>query len=130
MHTVAWFVPETIHSTSVTQNNKRLFGNSSPSIFLSELGISPVNLQQLKKDLKGYDSEAAAFLISGFESGFSLCCNAPPKYQPCKNLKSALENPDIVWEKINKEILAGRVAGPFSEPPFENFRASFYDEVI
>ena len=39
-------------------------------------------------------------------------------------MRSACENLNIVWEKINNEIIAGRVAGPFSLPPFENFRVS------
>ena len=40
------------------------------------------------------------------------------------NLKSAKENIDILQTKIDREIAAGRVAGPFHTPPFENFRVS------
>ena len=64
------------------------------------------------------------FLLDGFKYGFSLCYTGPRSTQTCKNLKSAYQNPSIVWEKINKEIAAGRLAGPFSSIPFQNFKMS------
>ena len=41
-----------------------------------------------------------------------------------KNLKSANSHPEIVREKIDKEVQAGRVEGPFDRPPFLQFRVS------
>lgn len=41
-----------------------------------------------------------------------------------KNLKSAFSHPEVVQEKINKEISEGRVAGPFDFPPFPTLRVS------
>lgn len=41
-----------------------------------------------------------------------------------KNLQSAELNPLIVKQKIDKEIAEGRVAGPWSYPPFGNLRIS------
>ena len=41
-----------------------------------------------------------------------------------KNLRSVSENPDLVQEKIFKEIDLGRVAGPFDYPPMPTFRVS------
>lgn len=41
-----------------------------------------------------------------------------------KNLKSASENLKVVKEKIQVEIEAGRVAGPFRVPPFPNMHIS------
>ena len=40
------------------------------------------------------------------------------------NLKSALERPDITRAKLHQECDAGRIVGPFSTPPFLNFRCS------
>ena len=40
------------------------------------------------------------------------------------NLKSAIARPDIVREKLNKEITAGRIAGPFQTPPFPDMFCS------
>ena len=42
----------------------------------------------------------------------------------CCNLKSALSHPDKTATKIRKECDAGRLAGPFTTPPFRNFRTS------
>ena len=40
------------------------------------------------------------------------------------NLRSASENFEILLQKIQKEKNAGRVAGPFRKPPFQNFICS------
>ena len=37
---------------------------------------------------------------------------------------SAHDQPNIITDKLHKEIEAGRVAGPFSAPPFDNFVVS------
>ena len=39
-------------------------------------------------------------------------------------MRSALDNPDAVDSKLDKELEAGRLAGPFSRPPLENFCVS------
>ena len=41
-----------------------------------------------------------------------------------KNHKSALDNSNIVRQKIKEEVDAGRVAGPFKEKPFPNLWVS------
>ena len=40
------------------------------------------------------------------------------------NIKSANENPEEVDKKLSEEISLGRVAGPFDEPPFKDFKCS------
>ena len=40
------------------------------------------------------------------------------------NLHSARSNPAAVALKLDKEIMLGRVAGPFREPPLCNLRIS------
>ena len=37
---------------------------------------------------------------------------------------SANQNPGVVGANLAKEIVAGRIVGPFSNPPFLNFRVS------
>lgn len=39
-------------------------------------------------------------------------------------LKSVEVYKQVVQERVSKEISEGRVAGPFSSPPLENFRVS------
>ena len=50
--------------------------------------------------------------------------SGPRASRESRNLKSALARPDIVQEKKNKEVLAGRVAGPFTAKPFKNLIVS------
>ena len=88
------------------------------------MGVTPIKYSALKDELTGYDRSSSQFLLNGFKYGFSLCYTGPRSPQTCKNLKSADQNPSIVREKIIKEIAAGRVAGPFSSIPFENFKMS------
>lgn len=40
------------------------------------------------------------------------------------NLQSALEQPGVLSSKLEKEWSAGRIAGPFTSPPFSNFVSS------
>lgn len=42
----------------------------------------------------------------------------------CSNLKSCIELPEIVLTKLQKELSAKRIKGPFSEKPFNNFHIS------
>lgn len=47
----------------------------------------------------------------------------PQTYTP-RNHISVLTNPDIVKSKISQELQAGRIAGPFPNPPMPNFICS------
>lgn len=89
------------------------------------MSASPINLQELHKELLLYpDRVAGEKLYSGFQFGFSIHYEGPDTPFRAKNLKSANEHPNVVREKINKEVTEGRVAGPFSMPPFKSFRVS------
>ena len=72
----------------------------------------------------GYNKNKTEFLFNGFHQGFRLNCASPPSSFTSTNLKSALQLPDIISEKIQKELAASRIAGPFVDPPFENFVCS------
>ncbi|OCT67472.1 hypothetical protein XELAEV_18038770mg [Xenopus laevis] len=52
--------------------------------------------------------------------------NDDDKFTPIifDNLKSAKEHPDVVNNKILKEVKLNRIEGPFTNPPFLNFRVS------
>lgn len=81
---------------------------------------TPVNSQKLKQFLEGYDPHEVDFIISGFTKGFKLHYEGPRVGRESPNLKSALQNPELVRRKINKEVHEGRMAGPFNSPPIEN----------
>lgn len=86
---------------------------------------TPVKLQDMLPWLRMFpDKLTAQLLIEGFSDGFWL-----PKFSGIgctlvNNLKSVDQFSDVVYSKIFKEISDGRIAGPFSSPPFENFRIS------
>lgn len=89
---------------------------------LKNLANSPINVQMLSKYLYGYNQQEANFLLEGFTKGFRIHYEGPRVSLDSKNLKSLNQNPDIVKQKIGKEVNAGRVAGPFFQRPFHNFR--------
>ena len=100
----------------------RMLGNAV--IQLNTLGKTPVNIQALKQELAYYNPNEAAIILNGFMHGFPLNYVGPRVSYESKNLKSARLRPEITQQKIDKEVAEGRVAGPFSYPPFPNFRVS------
>lgn len=42
----------------------------------------------------------------------------------CKNLQTALNQPEVVSQLVSTEVEKGFLLGPFSTPPFKNFRIS------
>lgn len=83
-----------------------------------------MQVHALRKYLEGYDINEVTFLMDGFSRGFSVYCEKVAVNQNCNNLRSTVEHKDIVFEKICKELLAHRFAGPFLMPPFTNFNIS------
>ena len=69
-------------------------------------------------------SNLARYLVHGFSYGFRIqfIGNRAPFESP--NLKSALQNPDLVQSKLQREIDAGRIVGPLTSAPFPDFRTS------
>jgi hypothetical protein len=63
-------------------------------------------------------------VVSGFKQGFTVSCDEFQTNLTCHNLPSAVARPEIVLDKIAKELLRGRIAGPFYDHPFPNFHIS------
>lgn len=92
---------------------------------LFSLGKTPINVAQLKSELKSYPNKKVAEELShGFESGFPLHYTGPRMPMESKNLKSANDHPEIVQQKLLSEINLGRVAGPFQDKPISTLRIS------
>ena len=93
------------------------------SILLST-PVTPVKVDRLEFLLQDYVSNLAIYLVHGFRYGFRIqfIGNRAPFEFP--NLKSALQNPDLVLSKLQKEIDAGRIVGPLTNAPFPDFRTS------
>ena len=71
-----------------------------------------------------YDVVETEYLLDSFSKGFSVFCEKTSFQMDCKNLKSALEKPDVVSDKLCRELQAKRIAGPFLDRPCTNFNVS------
>ena len=63
-------------------------------------------------------------LVEGFKKGFPLFSVGQCIHCESPNLLSARAQPQVVDQKIAKELDAHRLAGPFETPPFPVFRVS------
>lgn len=86
--------------------------------------VTPVCHKTLALLLQNYDSVKANYLVCGFKNGFRIGFQGDRHFRVSPNLKSASEFPEIVEEKLAKEISQGRIAGPFHELPFVNMHIS------
>lgn len=86
--------------------------------------MTPVCFKTLNILLEGYDKEKKEHLVNGFKNGFKIGYQGSRCFRSSANLKSASEQTDEVDKKINKEVEAGRVAGPFPSTPFKNLQIS------
>lgn len=87
-------------------------------------GPTPVRADRLAFYLNGYNNSISDYLIQGFIHGFPIRYFGSVLAMRSPNLKSAMDNPTSVNVKMSKELTAGRIVGPFDEPPFETFRVS------
>lgn len=74
--------------------------------------------------LEGYPSPLVDYLTLGFVEGFKLEFEGERVSFQSENLLSARDNPQVVETKLQKELEAHRLAGPFQSPPFSTFRVS------
>lgn len=89
------------------------------------IGHCPINVDRLDFYLESYPNREDAVLLSnGFRNGFKIDFVGPRRAQEFRNLKSAYEHTDQLRDKINKELLLGRLAGPFDYPPLPNLHVS------
>jgi hypothetical protein len=90
-----------------------------------DLANSPIIISVVVMYLKSYpDNSAAITLKEGLTNGFRLQYSRPRISVFCKNLISAFEHPHVLQDKIDKEVLEGRMAGPFDYPPVHNLHVS------
>ena len=70
----------------------------------------------------GYDQTEIKFLEQGFKYGFDIGYSGPTnRRSEAKYLPLRVGSKTILWNKIMKEVNLGRVAGPFKDPPFQNY---------
>ena len=111
---------ETIQSRLVVNHN-----SLSCNFQLYMLGHSPICVNEVEKSLENYPYKVVACeLIKGLKFGFTLNYSGPRSPITSKNLKSVADMPELTKQKISKELAMGRIAGPFSVPPFPTLRVS------
>ena len=86
---------------------------------------TPVNSVLLEDLLSTHPNRPlVAYLITSLRSGFRIGYTGPRHPLRAPNLSSAFLRPEVIDQALCKEISLGRVAGPFDNPPFTNFRCS------
>ena len=113
-----------VRATATLQLGTTVSTKGQGDTTLYSIAKSPINLKNLCLELEGYDKEKAAAIRNGFTFGFPLHYSGPHMPSDAKNLKSALEQPGVVRQKIQAEIEKGRVAGPFINHPIKTLRVS------
>ena len=113
--------PPLLTQTREALNNLALQHLNPPH---KSLIVAPLKVSKLTQWLDGYDANVAQFVINGFEFGFKIPYFGSRCFQKTRNLKSALDYLPVLHQKIQIEIDAGRVVGPFQEPPFPNCQVS------
>ncbi len=85
---------------------------------------TPVSVDKFSALLKGYNRSKFNFLVRGFSHGFHLGYTGPRQPRLSQNKPSASAQRVSVSSKIATELSLGRIAGPYSQPPFSNFQIS------
>ncbi|KAJ1200350.1 hypothetical protein NDU88_004174 [Pleurodeles waltl] len=100
------------------RNSGGLLEGEGHMALLRQKGPTPVRLEFLRPWLHIYpDRDKARLLEWGFREGFRLGYQGPRHRRWADNLRSAKEHPQIVRDKIAKEVGLGRIAGPFYKWP-------------
>ena len=88
--------------------------------------VTPIKHEVLDKLLRAaqYDEVKTQYLVSGFKEGFKIHCQGNvlgKRFAP--NLKIRIGSKLILWNKVMKEVEAGRYAGPYlcDDLPFKDF---------
>ena len=63
-------------------------------------------------------------MIKGLWRGFDLEYSGPFEPRTPDNLSTAVQDPQLIKDKLQKEVKLGRMVGPFKEPPFPNLICS------
>ena len=85
----------------------------------------PLKANKLSKLLSKYpDSDKVSYVIQGLTHGFALEYEGQFKFRAPDNLPTAKLDPQLIWDRLHKDIQLGRMLGPFKDPPFLDLMCS------
>ena len=102
------------------------------SLFLVRLppvsAVTPLQADQFVWELRCHpDRQKVNFVVDGICHGFQLGFSPSQKLKSAKyNKPSAAQHPSVVDQYLANEVSLGRVAGPFSVPPYPNLHVSSF----
>ena len=85
---------------------------------------TPLNVGCFQELLEqtNYDKAEMDFLVNGFTEGFDIGYRGVENHQSTsKNIPFTVGDKVELWNKIMKEVEAGRYAGPYERIPFQNY---------
>lgn len=90
--------------------------------------VSPLQVDQFTWELRDHPNQQfVTFVLDGLRHGFNLGFRHSQKLKSAtKNKSSAYEHPAVIDEYLANEVSLGRVAGPFSAPPFPFLHVSSF----
>ena len=99
--------------------------NSMSNSTLFDLDFTTIVYSQLHAEWESYPFEADKLqLLHRVKFGFLLHYAGPRVPKKAKNLKSAREAPEILKQKLAKEVTLDRIGGPFDTIPFPTLQVS------
>ena len=92
---------------------------------MSLISLTPLHVSTLKDELATHpDQNFVHELIHNIQHGCSIGYNGPQFAHCSKNLPSAYQEPLILDNTLAQECNAGRILGPFDNPPLPDFCCS------
>lgn len=90
--------------------------------------VSPLRYLQFSHELAAHpDHHLVSYVLEGIRHGFRLGFDhSSPLSSAKRNKPSAFKNPDVIDNYLSNEVSLGRLAGPFSSPPFPNLHVSSF----
>ena len=89
-----------------------------------ETVVTPINVTRFESLLRQsrYPEDKIKFLVDGFSHGFDIEYGGPTNRQEtAENLPLTLGSKTELWNKVMKEVKARRYAGPYQDPPYDNY---------
>ena len=90
--------------------------------------VTPLQAEQFAWELRLHPNrQKVNFVLEGLRHGFHLGFSPSQKLKSAKkNKPSAAQHPSVVDQYLANEVSLGRVAGPFSAPPYPNLHVSSF----